>query len=113
LGTVAEEITVKQIVEENIPRQFNPEAAKGEQAIIQVTITGDDAGDWYISVDDGSCEVKQGIHENPDASIRMKDKDYIAMNTGKLNAIMAVTFGKLKYAGNMTVLFKMQKWFPI
>jgi putative sterol carrier protein len=110
---MSEEITVKQIVEENIPAQFNSEAAQGEKAIIQMTITGDDAGDWYITVDDGACKVTEGVHENPDASIKMKDKDYIAMNTGKLNAIMAVTFGKLKFSGSQTILFKMQKWFPL
>jgi putative sterol carrier protein len=110
---MSEETTVKQIVEENIPSQFNPEAAQGEQAVIQVTITGKEAGDWYLTVDDGTCAVTEGVHENPDASIRMKDKDYVAMNTGKLNAIMAVTFGKLKFSGSQTVLFKMQKWFPM
>ena len=106
---MAEEITVKEIIEENIPEQFNAEATKGEQAIIQVSISGPDGGEWFIEVDDGTCKVTEGVHENPDASIRMKDKDYIAMSTGKLNAIMAVTFGKLKFSRSQTILFKMQK----
>jgi putative sterol carrier protein len=109
---MSREITVKQIFDEILPGKFDAEAARGEQATIQVNISGDGGGEWYLVVDDGACTVFEGIHDNPDATIKMGAEDYIAMNTGKLNAIMAVTFGKLKFSGNQNVLFKMQKWFP-
>ena len=108
---MSDEVTVRSIIE-SLPEKLNVEATQGEHAVIQVKISGDNGGDWYLIVDDGTCQVVEGLAEKPDATIKMKDKDYIAMNTGKLNAVMAVTFGKLKFSGNQGVLFKMQKWFP-
>jgi hypothetical protein len=58
------DITVKQLVL-NHEKAFKPEVAEGIDAIIQYHLTGDEGGDWIITIGDGKCTVAEGEAENP------------------------------------------------
>lgn len=47
-----------------MPNRFNPDAAKGMSSVIQFDLTGDDAGEYHIVINDGKCEVKEGKHDS-------------------------------------------------
>ncbi len=53
------EISVKEMVF-NHEKAFLPEMAKGVDAVIQYKLTGEEAGDYIITIQDGKCRVAEG-----------------------------------------------------
>jgi putative sterol carrier protein len=52
-------------------------------------------------VKDGTCEVTEGSHGSPTATIEMGDDNFVKMISGELNAMSAYTGGKLKISGDL------------
>ncbi len=104
--------SVKEIFE-GMPKAFDPGAAAGLNAVIQFNIEGDEGGDWYAAIKDQTCAVSAGVHDNPTLSLRMSDKDWIALCKGELNAVMAFMTGKLKAKGDIMLAQRLPKLFSI
>lgn len=104
------DVTPQQIFDE-MPKNFNAEAAKGMNAVIQFKLSGDNGGTWHAIIKDGTCEVKQGEADSPNMTLSMDAKDYVDMSLGKLNGQMAFMSGKLKISGDMGLAMKMQNLF--
>jgi len=45
--------------------------------------------------------VKEGPHEKPTTTVKMKDEDFVRLIQGQLNAMSAYTSGKLKVEGDL------------
>ena len=54
-----------------------------------------------MAVKDKTCEVKEGPHEKPTTTVKMKDEDFVKLIQGQLNAMSAYTSGKLKVEGDL------------
>ncbi len=50
---------------EKMPLVFNAAAAAGVNMVFQFNITGSEAGDWYVVIKDGTCQVSKGVHDSP------------------------------------------------
>ena len=111
---MADVITVKDIFAA-MPAQFNADAAKGMNSVIQFNLSGDgdNAGQYHAIIKDGKLEVVQGVHASPNMTMTMAGTDYVDMTTGKLNGQMAFMSGKLKIAGDMGLATKMQSLFKM
>jgi putative sterol carrier protein len=96
-----------------MPEVFDRSAAAGLNAVIQFNIEGDEGGDWYAVVKDQTCTVSEGVHDNPTLSLRMTDKNWVALCKGELNAVMAFMSGKLKAKGDIMLAQRMPKLFSI
>jgi putative sterol carrier protein len=96
-----------------MPQAFDRSAAAGLDAVIQFNIEGDEGGDWYATIKDQTCAVSEGVHDNPTLSLRMTDKDWVALCKGDLNAVMAFMTGKLKAKGDIMLAQRMTKLFSI
>ncbi|MEE9612155.1 MAG: SDR family NAD(P)-dependent oxidoreductase, partial [Desulfatiglandales bacterium] len=59
-----EALTVKAVFD-RMPEAFQADKAAGVDVLFQYKISGAGGGDWYATVKDGACDVKEGIHENP------------------------------------------------
>ena len=94
-----------------MPSQFNADAAKGMNSVIQFNLTGDGGGQHYVQIKDGACSVGDGAHASPNMTMTMAAQDYVDMISGKLNGQMAFMSGKLKIAGDMSLAMKMQTLF--
>src|SRR3990172_1372184 len=86
-------------------------AAKGVDATIQFCLSGDNGGDWYVTIKDGTATVAKGKVPSANMTMSMAANDYVDMTTGKLNGQMAFMSGKLKIAGDMGLAMKMQSLF--
>src|SRR5271157_2915475 len=93
-------MTVKGVFD-RMPEAFRPEKAAGVDVVFQYRISGPGGGEWFASVKEGSCEVRQGAHEKPTTTIIMSDEDFLTLIAGKLNAMQAFTAGKLKIEGDL------------
>jgi putative sterol carrier protein len=88
-------------------------AGKGPQlassrGVYQFNLIGDDAGDWYVSVQDGGVEVVQGNADLAGVTITMQAADFKALAEGTLNPMSAFMSGKLSVAGDMSLALKLQ-----
>ena len=104
------EVTAKDIFDQ-MPANFNADAAKGMNAVIQFNLSGDGGGNYHTVIKDGTCAVQEGTHASPNMTMTMTAQDYIDMIMGKLNGQMAFMSGKLKIAGDMGLAMKMQTLF--
>jgi len=93
-------LSVKAIFD-RMPESFQAEKAAGVDVVFQFRISGTGGGEWYAAIKGGALEVKQGTHEKPTTTIIMSDDDFIALISGKLNAMKACTSGKLKVEGDI------------
>ena len=50
---------------EGMALTFNPAQAKDLSATIQFHVTGNEGGDWYLSIADGRCQCERGVIPNP------------------------------------------------
>ena len=94
-----------------MPVNFNADAAKGMNSVIQFNLSGDGGGTWHVAIKDGACTVGEGAHASPNMTMTIAAQDYVDMITGKLNGQMAFMSGKLKIAGDMGLAMKMQTLF--
>ena len=94
-----------------MPTQINADAAKGMNSTIQFKLSGDGGGDYYVTIKDGTAEVRQGTHASPNMTMTLAAQDYVDLIGGKLNGQMAFMSGKLKIAGDMGLAMKMQTLF--
>jgi putative sterol carrier protein len=90
---------------------LNPDAAKGMNSTIQFNLSGDNGGQWYVSIKDGKAEVSKGTAASANMTMSMAAQDYVDMISGKLNGQMAFMSGKLKISGDMGLAMKMQSLF--
>lgn len=84
-----------------MPGVFNRDAAAGLNVVIQYNIEGAESGDWYAVIKDQTCTVSEGVHSSPTLTMKMADKDWIAMCKGELNGMTAFMTGKLKATGDL------------
>lgn len=106
MATIAE-------IKDGMVEAFQPEKASGVNAVIQFDLTGDNGGQFYLDIDDGSITVNDGMADNPKTTIVATTEDYFKVATGELGAMPAVMSGKLKIKGDMGVAMKMQQMFKI
>jgi NAD+ synthase len=103
--------TARQLIEE-LPQYFRPDRARGANAVIQFQLSGEDGGNWYAVIKDGTCTVTEGVSSAAQGTIRMSTGDYVDLASGKLGGARAFMTGRVKTSGNATLLRKMQAWFP-
>jgi putative sterol carrier protein len=104
------DLTVPQLMK-NHEKAFRPEKAEGVNAVIQYHLTGEEAGDWIITIEDGQCAVVEGIAENPNMTMTADAHDYRDVILGKMNGMTAFMQGKLKVAGDLNLAMKLPSFF--
>jgi len=98
---------------DKMPAAFNPAAAEGVTAVIQIELTGDNAGTWVINIADGKVDVSKDPVEDPTMTLTMDSNDYTDMVSGTLNPMNAFMQGKIKLAGDMGLAMKFQSMFKM
>ena len=90
---------------------FQPDRAAGVDKTIQFDFTGREAGTWTLIVRNGTVAYNQGAATNPNATVTVDSDNWLAILAGTMNPMNAVLTGKLKIAGDMTVMMGFQTWF--
>ena len=106
------EYTVKQLVY-NHEKAFRPEKAEGVDAVIQYRLTGEEAGDYIITLKGGKCTVAEGIAENPTMTLTADARDFGDVLLGKANGMQYFMQGKLKLSGDLNLAMKLTEFFKM
>ena len=90
---------------------FVAEKAAGTNAIIQFDLSGDNGGQFWVHINDGSIEIGKGVHDDPKMTLKADADDWVKVSKGELNAMQAFMSGKIKIQGDMSLAMKMQTMF--
>ena len=93
------------------PKLFKPDEAEGVDVVFQYSLSGDNGGDWYVTIKDKTCKVTEGVHENPTTTIEMTDENFVKLISGELKPATAMQTRKIKFKGNMMKAQIMEKIF--
>ena len=99
---------------EDMKKSVNAETAKKVNAIFQWNITKDGAaaGVWTVDLKNGNGSVYTGeAKEKAGCTLTVSDDDFVALASGKMDAMKAFMSGKLKVSGNVMLAQKLQVLF--
>src|SRR4051794_326537 len=98
---------------ETMKSVFNPTAAAGLNKIFQWEISGEEAGKWAVKIANKNCEVIPGGVDNPNITLIMSDKNWLAIAKGEMDAMNAYMTGKVKVTGDMMLAMRIPQLFPV
>jgi putative sterol carrier protein len=104
------DITVQELILAQ-EKAFLPEKAAGVEAVVQYRLTGEDGGDWVVTIKDEKCTVEQGIAVSPKLTLTAKAHDFREVMLGKVDGMMAFMQGKLKLTGDLNLAMKLNGFF--
>ncbi|MEZ5013853.1 MAG: SCP2 sterol-binding domain-containing protein [Chitinophagales bacterium] len=81
----------------SLQERFRPEKAEpGYSSIFHLDISGPRGGQFTVRIQDGAISIAEGLQDTPSCIVTAKDEVYEDMEWGRINAQMAVMFGKVK-----------------
>jgi len=96
---------------EKMPDALVPEKADGVNAIIQLNLSGEGNGDWYMTIANGQMVVNEGQVASPDVNLAMEASDFVDITKGDGNPMTLFMTGKIRVQGNISIAMKFQDLF--
>ncbi len=78
----------------------NPDTVEKAKTVFQFKLSGPDSV-WTVNLKDGAGSVSEGAGAAPQCTLEMSDADFMAMATGKADAMKLFGTGKLKISGDV------------
>jgi putative sterol carrier protein len=103
-------MTVDQIMQK-MQSDFVPEEADGLDATFQFCITDDD--DFYITIEDSSCEAMVGQHDDPAITMSMDAETLSEIVAGELDGMAAFMGGRLQAEGDVMLGTRLSQLFEM
>lgn len=105
-------MTYEKIVDYVQKKMAKVDAAATENLAVQVDVTGEGEGAFYIAVCDGKLDVEPYEYYDHDAKIVVDSSDLIDIVDGKLDAAKAFNEGKIRVEGNVEKFISIKALFP-
>ena len=102
--------TVQQAIE-GMTLSINTDEAKDMIATIQFHLSGNDCGDYYLSIAEGKCDFIVGVAPDPTLTINTPADVWLKIARKEMKGAVALMSGKYKASGKMGLLLKMDKIF--
>lgn len=103
-------LTCREIIT-GMPTVFNAEAAEDMVADIYFKVTGEEPGDYYLEIANGTCTFHEGVPASPSLTIETPSDVWVAISTGKLDGQQAFMEQKYKALGDFSLLMKLNSLF--
>ncbi|HPG05695.1 MAG TPA: SCP2 sterol-binding domain-containing protein [Saprospiraceae bacterium] len=79
-----------------LPEKVRKEAVEGMETTFHFELSGDDGGDFTLSLKDGVLTADEGLVGEPKCVVKSSGDNFMKVVTGELNPLMAILTGKLK-----------------
>jgi putative sterol carrier protein len=96
-----------------LPSQIDLSQTQGISANFQFELDGQNGGIWVAKIAEGNCSVTQGPVDKPNVTVKMTDKDFMALTSGELQAFPAFISGKIRVYGDYNLATKLQALFGV
>jgi putative sterol carrier protein len=96
---------------EAMPRGFQPDKARGLQAVFQFEVMGEGGGVWTIFVANQTCSVARGSTPLPSVALGMSGPDFIQLARGQLNTTQAYRQGQVRIGGDVNLAARIAEVF--
>lgn len=96
---------------DKVPEYFIPENAAGIDADIQMHLTGDQGGDWWVGIHNQELTQGKGSLPNPKLTLNGDSQDVLKVLTGQMDPMRAFMQGKFRVSGDMSLAMKLMKLF--
>ena len=106
------EYTVKELIF-NHEKAFLPEKAAGLDAVVQYILTGDEGGDYIITISDDKCKVAEGIADDPVMTMTADGAYFRDVLLGREDGMKGFMDGKLQLAGDLNLAMKLTSFFKM
>jgi putative sterol carrier protein len=106
------DLTVREFLA-RMPEAFVASKAAGIDADIQFKFTGAEAGDWYVTIKDGTIRVNEGLSPAPRLTVSADSDDIVKIFTGKMDGMQAYMSGRLRVNGDMSLAMKLMGLFKL
>jgi putative sterol carrier protein len=106
------EYTVKELIF-NHEKAFLPEKAAGLEAVVQYILTGDEGGDYIITISDDKCKVAEGIADDPVMTMTADGAYFRDVLLGREDGMKGFMDGKLQLAGDLNLAMKLTSFFKM
>ena len=104
--------TAKEIIQ-SLPLRLKPGAGTGVDILYHFKISGNDGGNFTVTVNDSKCEVKEGLTGEPKCIVESTDVNYADAEWGRINVQMAVMFGKIKVSNIGSMMKFIEMFIPV
>jgi putative sterol carrier protein len=102
--------TIDDVIE-SYPDRFQPDQAEGVEGIVQLNLTGEGGGHYYMLIEDQTLDIEEGEHDDPTVAVTTSADDWLKINNGQTNAMALMMQGKLKVSGSLPMATKFQSIF--
>ena len=86
-------------VVEGLPFMLNQARAAEVKCTYELRLTGEGGGVWTISIQDGTCRVREGFADHADVRYTADARDWCLLALGRMNDREAFQSGRLKKDG--------------
>lgn len=90
---------------------FQPQNAAGIDAQIQLHLTGEEGGDWVVTIRDQKLTVVEGVMPDSDLTFKSSTQDLFSVVDGRLSPMQAFLQGKVKFSGDMGLAMRLLEVF--
>jgi len=97
----------------NHEKAFLPEKAAGVEAVVQYHLTGEEGGDYIIRIEDGQCQVEEGLAEYPTMTLTADGAYLRDVLLGREDGMKGFMAGKLQLSGNLKLAIKLTSFFKM
>ena len=91
--------------------RFRSDKAQGIDAVIQMNISGENGGDYILTIRGGKFSHAPGKVEDADITVSSSFDDWMKINRGEANAMAMMMKGKVKIRGSVPLAMKFQSIF--
>lgn len=85
----------------------HPDLVKKVQNVFLFKLSDPDSA-WTVDLKNGAGSVEEGETKKPDCTLEISESDFMAMTSGKADAMKLFTSGKLKIGGNVMASQKLE-----
>jgi putative sterol carrier protein len=97
-----------------LPGLFRADKAKDVKAVLAFHLSGADAANYWIHIDNGTIKTGQGEPPSaPDLILKATGDDFLKIMNGQMNPMTAFMQGKVKAEKNMALATKLMSWFGL
>ncbi len=88
-------MTVKEFLM-GLPAKVSPEAIEGHNTVFHFDASGDENGQYTLTIADGKAAVVEGLEGEAKCTVKAKGSDLMDVVEGRQNPMMAFMMGKIK-----------------